>query len=349
MAVLAVVSVACIAAAQIPPKTFKHIIIVIQENRTPDNLFGGAPQKGSCTGEDPFEPGVDIANGGYTINNGQRIQICDIQQPMNTGPIFDPGHFYLAGNLYGNIGPGNYFGIGAIGELSPGTNGWTYSDLANFNPTVGYSPLAPPVFDAQGNLYGTTRDGGITQPKCWTAFGCGVIFKMTPTSDGSWTYDILHHFASHATDGQTPTSGLLMDNSGILYGATGLGGVYNQGTVFKFALTNGRWKKTVLYDFPNCSIGCYPGGAMAFDKAGNLYGIADGGIVGHGCGGYTCGVVFRLAPLQNGCWKYNVMHRFIGSDGAFPLGVVIDDRGHLFGTTQAGGTYNAGVAFEITQ
>ena len=43
-----------------------------------------------------------------------------------------------SGKLYGNIGPGNYFGIGAIGELSPGSTGWTYTDLANFNPTVGY-------------------------------------------------------------------------------------------------------------------------------------------------------------------------------------------------------------------
>jgi len=93
LAVLTVVSVASFATAQIQPGTFKHIIIVIQENRTPDNLFGAAPQKGSCTGEDPFEPGVDIANGGYTINNGQRIQICNIQQPMNT-PTLDPGHFY---------------------------------------------------------------------------------------------------------------------------------------------------------------------------------------------------------------------------------------------------------------
>ena len=290
--------------------------------------------------------GPAINSGVYELSPGLGGWSYSVVYSNGAGPgvVMDQ-----AGNLYGNIGPGNYFGIGAIGELSPGTDGWTYSDLANFNPTVGYSPPAPPVFDTQGNLYGTTRDGGITQPKCWTAFGCGVIFKMTPTGDGTWTYDILHHFASYATDGQTPTSGLLMDNSGVLYGATGYGGAYNQGTIFKFALTNGHWGKSVLYDFPNCAAGCYPGGSMAFDKAGNLYGIADGGIVGQGCGGYTCGVVFRLEPLPNGCWKYNVIHRFIGSDGAFPLGVVVDDRGHLFGTTQAGGTYNSGVAFEISQ
>jgi phospholipase C len=39
------------------PVVFKHIIIVVQENRTPDNLFGSKPD---------FEPGVDIATTGVT-------------------------------------------------------------------------------------------------------------------------------------------------------------------------------------------------------------------------------------------------------------------------------------------
>jgi hypothetical protein len=74
-----------------------------------------------------------------------------------------------------------------------------------------------------------------------------------------------------------------------------------------------------------------------------------GGGGNNGCGPYTCGVVFRLVPLLNGSWKYEVLHEFNGQDGAFPLGVTVDDRGHLFGTTQAGGMYDSGVAFEITQ
>src|SRR5580704_9909577 len=53
------------ALAQIQPGTFKHIIIVVQENRTPDNLFGAAPGVAKCGTEDPFAPGVDIENGGY--------------------------------------------------------------------------------------------------------------------------------------------------------------------------------------------------------------------------------------------------------------------------------------------
>jgi phospholipase C len=86
-------------AQTIPIGTFKHIIIIVQENRTPDNLFGSAPSGTKCGIEDPFEPGVDIENGGYAyvpISRTLRVRelICNTSQPMNNGPIFDPGHFY---------------------------------------------------------------------------------------------------------------------------------------------------------------------------------------------------------------------------------------------------------------
>ncbi len=251
------------------------------------------------------------------------------------------------GNLYGEIGPGDYFHIGAIGELSPGSNGWTYTDLFNFNPTVGYAPPAPPIWDGLGNLYGSTSMGGIGQPACWTAEGCGVIFKMTVNRNGTWTYHILHRFASYATDGQSPNGGLAMDASGNLYGVAVYGGVNNRGRVFKLTFSGGHWKETTLYDFPNCADGCYPAGTPAFDQAGNLYATASGGL--GDCGGFTCGVVFKLSPQQNGKWKYSVVYKLHGTDGNFlPYGVIVDSKGNIFGTTSAGGTYNSGVAFEIT-
>ena len=91
---------AALAPAQtIPAGTFKHIIIIVQENRTPDNLFGSGPSSGLCGSEDPFEPGVDIENGGYgyvyvPISNTlfERELICNVSQLMNNGPTFDPGH-----------------------------------------------------------------------------------------------------------------------------------------------------------------------------------------------------------------------------------------------------------------
>jgi uncharacterized repeat protein (TIGR03803 family) len=288
--------------------------------------------------------GVDVG-GVFELSLGSSGWSNTVLYSDDAGPglVFDK-----LGNLYGEIGPGSYFHIGAIGELSRGSHGWTYTDLFNFNPTVGYGPPAPPIWDGKGNLFGTTTDGGISQPKCWTSSGCGVIFEMTPNRDGTWTYHILHRFASFPDDGQSPSGGLVMDASGNLYGVTGgLGGAHKNGTVFKFTpSTDGRWKQTVLYDFPNCANGCYPFGTLAFDKAGNLYGAGDGGVAD--CQGYTCGVIFKLTPQKNGSWNYSVLHRFNGADGAFPWGVILDDKGNIFGTTENGGKYNAGVAFEIT-
>jgi hypothetical protein len=56
-----------------------------------------------------------------------------------------------------------------------------------------------------------------------------------------------------------------------------------------------------------------------------------------------------LTPKPNGEWAYTLVHKFSGPDGNFPYGVTLDGEGHMFGTTSAGGTYNSGVAFEITQ
>lgn len=100
-ALLAVLSAACLAtvatAQTIPAETFKHIIIVVQENRTPDNLFGARATGGPCSLTSPFT-GADINNGGFYLNsNNQRVSICNVPQAMNAQPsggTFDPGHEY---------------------------------------------------------------------------------------------------------------------------------------------------------------------------------------------------------------------------------------------------------------
>jgi phospholipase C len=86
--------VALAPAQTIPRETFKHIIIVVQENRTPDNLFGGTQhKKKKCGRENPFEPGVDIVDGGVAKGLGMQ---CLISLPMNDGKL-DPDHTYLSG------------------------------------------------------------------------------------------------------------------------------------------------------------------------------------------------------------------------------------------------------------
>jgi hypothetical protein len=201
-------------------------------------------------------------------------------------------------------------------------------------------------------MFGTTTEGGIRYPQCHsTTAGCGVIYEMTPNGDGTWTYHVLHRFASFKNDGETPYSGLVMDKAGNFYGATWFGGSHEsggwgQGTVYKLVYTGGKWKETVLYDFPDCAYGCRVEGTLGLDKAGNLYGTASGG---NGNCGYECGVVFKLAPQKNGKWKYRVLYNFTPAGGGLQpfYGVIVDDKGHLFGVTSNFGKYGGGTAFEI--
>ena len=97
------------AYTQIQPGTFKHIIIVVQENRTPDNLFGSGPSAANCSQEHAFEPGVDIVDGGYgwvPLSNTllQYQLICNTSLPLSswdtnitTPGIVDPTHLYETG------------------------------------------------------------------------------------------------------------------------------------------------------------------------------------------------------------------------------------------------------------
>ena len=83
------------------------------------------------------------------------------------------------------------------------------------------------------------------------------------------------------------------------------------------------------------------------DASGSLYGVAGGGT--GPCGGGGCGVVFRLSPNPDDTWTYTVLHRFTGPDGAGPLaGLILDAKGHIFGTTSYGGAGGYGVVFKIT-
>jgi hypothetical protein len=250
------------------------------------------------------------------------------------------------GDLYGAIGPGDYFGLGAIGELSPGSSGWIYTQLYSFtcqpNCAGGYDPPAPPIWDGKRNMWGTMLYGG-TQSRGW-----GVIFEMTSNGDGTWTYNVVHEFGSSSTDGQFPVAGLTLDSAGNFYGETEDGGTQGLGIIFKFSDADGKVKGSIIHNFSNCSTGCYPEGTLAIDKSGNLYGMAQGGP--NSCGGPSCGVVFKLAPQKNGTWKYSVVYNLDETTGGtLPYyGLIFDDKGNLYGVTSSGGQYGGGTAFEIT-
>jgi uncharacterized repeat protein (TIGR03803 family) len=146
------------------------------------------------------------------------------------GLIFD-----AAGNLYGTTYQGgtygscNHYGCGTVFKLTPEAGGgWTEKILYSFCPqgygcADGAGPSASLIFDAAGNLYGTTFWGGIYN--CTSGMvGCGTVFELPPQAGGGWTERVLHSFNSSDTDGQNPEAGLVLDAVGSLYGTTIGGG-----------------------------------------------------------------------------------------------------------------------------
>jgi uncharacterized repeat protein (TIGR03803 family) len=263
---------------------------------------------------------------------------------IHGGLIFD-----AVGNLYGTTaaGGGHHFG-GTVFELTPNAGGgWTEKILHNFshNGKDGYEPFASLIFDAAGNLYGTTAYGGAAG--C-DRVGCGIVFELTPKAGGGWTETILHNFNNNGKDGLHPYDGLIFDAAGNLYGTTRQGGgPYSIGAVFELTRkAGGGWAEKVLHRFKGGGqAGLSPNGVLIFDPAGNLYGATAGG------GTYGNGTVFELTPIAGESWTEKVLWNFgSGSDGKNPDGgLIFDAAGNLYGTTSGGGAHNSGgTAFEIT-
>jgi uncharacterized repeat protein (TIGR03803 family) len=142
--------------------------------------------------------------------------------------------FDQAGNLYGTTwsgGPDGGYGLGkgTVFELSPSEGGgWTETVLHFFSKTGpdGRIPDAGVIFDAAGNLYGTTEGGG--------PWDSGTVYELTPAGGGIWTDTTLYAFQHRGgEDGHFPYGGLVFDTAGNLYGTTLTGGTDGLGTVFE--------------------------------------------------------------------------------------------------------------------
>jgi uncharacterized repeat protein (TIGR03803 family) len=252
--------------------------------------------------------------------------------------------FDLSGNLYGTTSNGGVYGRGTVFKLTPhsGAN-WTESVLYDF--TTGGSnsgiPLAGVIFDAAGNLYGTTENGGEDNE--------GTVFELKPTKKGIWTISVLHSFTGGRDGGGPGYGNLVMDAAGNLYGTTVYGGIYEYGAVFKLAQSSGKWRETVIQSFTGRGDGATPVAGLTFDSTGNLYGTTQqGGDLGR-CGGDGCGTVFKLVPNSNGGWNETVLHDFFDHPGDSPAGgVTFGAAGNLYGTTDGDGTTSEGSVFEVT-
>jgi serine protease len=176
---------------------------------------------------------------------------------------------------------------------------------------------------------------------------------------GGWTETALHEF-SNGPDSAKPSSGLIADSAGNLYGETL--GAYDPcpdspparapigiraicGSIYELSPpthAGGAWTETVLYAFTGRDGTCCPGGGLTRDRAGNLYGSMGDGLSG-------AGDIFELSPTPSGPWVRTTLHRLRAADGSAPSGsMILDARGALYGVATLGGAQNGGTVFRLS-
>jgi uncharacterized repeat protein (TIGR03803 family) len=231
-------------------------------------------------------------------------------------------------NFYGATANGGDHGAGAVFKLDKKGH---ETVLYSFSGPRGALFPALSLVDDKGVFYGTTFSGG--------AYERGMIFKL----DSTGKFAVLYSF-TNGTDGSAPTPGLALDDKGNIYGTTGYGGDPNCtypygecGTVFRVDKTG---HITTLHLFEGGTDGAQPAAGVIRDSLGNLYGTTQAGGDASCVPPYGCGTVFMV----NSSGNENVLHAFSGSpDGELPVaGVVQDDAGNLYGTTQLGGKSGCG-------
>lgn len=304
------------------------VLLDKQGNVFGTTLFGGA----NCQTGQGCGTVFKVDPGGHEVVLYNFCSVSGCNDGMLPGPNY-PGAGLVRdgkGNLYSTTPGGGGHGDGTVFMLDAGGNETVlYSFCAESACADGNEPLAGLVRDADGNLYGTTWQGG------YQTYCCGTVFKLSQPAKKRkpWKETVLYRFClggSPCNDGSSPFAGLVMDESGNLYGTTAGGGLGNAGTVFKLSRSG---NESVLYSFcvagNPCGDGWQPQSGLVIDTMGNLYGTTVGGGTGNG------GTVFKLDPGGH----ETVLHAFIGgSDGVLPDGdLTIDKSGNLFGTTYYGG------------
>jgi uncharacterized repeat protein (TIGR03803 family) len=201
------------------------------------------------------------------------------------------------GNFYGTTNSGGATmgfagGDGAVFKITPtGIESVLYSFGAPlFSNPDGIAPIAGVIQAADGNFYGTTSNGG--------ANSVGTVYMVTPAGVESVLYSFTGSRSGNpSTDGSYPFGGLILGTDGNFYGTTEVGGLYNEGIVYKFT---GGGSETVLYSFTgNDGIsgskdGSEPWAGLLQGSDGNLYGTTRIG------GAFGGGVVFRITNVITG-------------------------------------------------
>jgi len=258
------------------------------------------------------------------------------------------------GTLYGTTQLGGPYQCGQVGvncgvvyNLRPPATAprsavysWNETVLWNFTGGAdGGYPNGELIFDQAGNIYGTDGWGG------YEGYGNGgAVFELTP-SGGTWMETTLYSPTNNG-EGQTPSGGVILDNSGNMYGVFTGGGSNGGGAVYELSPSGSGWSMQYLYAFSGQNGGAAAVGGLIFDPLDNLYGATAAGGVHSG------GMVFQLTPDSSG-WIFNLLYSFPSptctTGGCGPQDrLMMDAAGNLYGTSWGGGAYGFGSVFRLS-
>jgi uncharacterized repeat protein (TIGR03803 family) len=341
-------------------------------------LFGTTPFGGTGKCSNPYGPKgcgtvfmLMPSTAGYTKTTIYNFMGgADGSNPLGdlladtSGALYGTTQF--GGNSACNIFAGS--GCGTVFKLAGSASGYSKTTLHAFTGgTDGASPYGNVIVGAGGALFGTTGYGGTSG----CGFGCGTVFELKPKQMG-YSERVLYRFKG-GKDGQWPKAGLIADKKGALYGTTETGGgtaqqcsnyvnVQGCGTIFKLTPSRTNYTETILHRFQYEK----HDGAISYSRLvsgtnGALYGAAGWGGV-ENCSpfgsAFGCGIVFKLVGSGT---KYgeSAAYSFRGDvglgrahDGAHPIAGPISLKGHLYGTTSAGGkcrssSSGCGIVYEV--
>jgi uncharacterized repeat protein (TIGR03803 family) len=349
---------------------WRPVIVTQPTNQT---VLPGAPAtfNVAAVGSQPFSyrwqvNGTNLLDGGSISGSGTGALTVTNVTLANVGTY----SVLISNSLGSAVSTG-----AALAVISVTAPGAALDTLYSFSAAPsGFNPYAGLTLARDGNLYGTTLQGGSS--------GFGTVFRLA--GNGSVTF--LHSFTAGA-DGAIPYAPLSLGSNGQLYGTTFTGGSTGDGVVFRIG-TNGFFTPMTSLNFSNS--GGFPVGGILQGRDGNFYATAlQGGISGYGTifrvtggnflsnlralnsqdGSYPSsmllqapdgdfygtaenggtnggwGTLFRISPSGN----LSLLYSFGNIDGGVPIaGVVQDSDGAFYGTTYVGGTNAAGTVFKWT-
>jgi uncharacterized repeat protein (TIGR03803 family) len=286
---------------------------------------GSTPYGGLVLGNDGNFYGTTFAGGFKGYGSVYKITPHGILTTLHNFTLTDGANPYdsllLAsdGNFYGTTESGGAHLLGTVFKITPSG---IFTKLHSFNDsTDGSDPEGALIQAEDGNLYGTTYNGG-------SSGGYGTVFKITT----SGTLTTLHTF-NDETDGRAIVSGLVEGLDGNFYGTATLGGANGYGTVYQMT-PSGTF--TNLHNFAT-SEGASPN-LLLLGSDGNFYSTT---ITSNGGNG----MFFEITSSGVFTEVYNPT----GSTGSLPFdGPAQATNGTFYGTTQVGGTNKDGTVFSLS-